>query len=163
MSTRLQKKKRGGEPRALAELMSRAYPAREPDEAALIRAYSWWQKAVPERVVARARPVRLVHGTLVVHTATSAWALELDHLRETLLASVQKHAPFARVREIRFRVGPLPDVPQRTREEPRRPSPVAVANLPDELARALATIDDDELRDAIGHAASIALGRNGHE
>lgn len=142
--------------------MSKAYPAREPDEAALIRAFSWWQKAVPERVVARARPVRLVNGTLFVNTATSAWALELDHLRETLLASVQKHSPFARVRDIRFRVGPLPDLPIRTRNEVRRASPVAVASLPEELARVLATIDDDDLRDVIGYAASIQLGRNGN-
>ena len=66
----------------LGDLMQVAYPAREPEEAALLRAFTWWQRAVPERVVARARPVKLYGGTLLVHTATSAWAAELDHMRE---------------------------------------------------------------------------------
>jgi hypothetical protein len=36
---------------------------------------------------------------------------------------------------------------------------VPIVAIPEELARVLATIDDDELRDAIGRAASVALGR----
>lgn len=145
----------------LAELVRAVYPSREPADAAAIRVFTWWRRAVPERVFMRARPVRLNQGVLWVHTATSAWASELEHLKEQLLASVQKHAPEARVRGLRFRVGPLPELPPSTRPEPVRVSPVAVATLPEELARALAGIDDDELREAIGHAASIALGRDG--
>jgi hypothetical protein len=62
---------------------------------------------------------------------------------------------------LRFRVGPLPELPPSTRPERARLAPVAVAVLPENLARALAAIDDDALRDAIGQAASIVLGRDG--
>jgi hypothetical protein len=139
--------------------MGRVYPGREPEDAAVIRVYGWWRRAVPARVFARARPVRLSHGILYVNTASPAWALELDYLKVQLLASVQKHAPEARVRELRFKTGPLPDVPKSSRPERQRPEPVAVATLPENLARALAAIDDDALREAISGAAAVALGR----
>lgn len=152
-------KERRGSPAALAELIRSVYPAREPDDVAAIRVFHWWRRAVPERVLLRARPVRLHAGTLYVNTATSAWASELEHWKERLVASARRHAPEANVRAVRFRVGPLPELPTGTR--PERPSapPVIVATLPEDLARVLAAIDDDELRAAIGEAAGIALGR----
>jgi hypothetical protein len=150
---------RGGAPRALGELLRSAYPGREPDDVAAIRVFGWWRRAVPARVFARARPVRLSHGVLYIHTATPAWALELDHLKLQLLASVQKHAPESRVKELRFRTGPLPEPPSGGRPERKRPEPVMVAVLPDALARALAAIDDDQLREAISCAAGVSLGR----
>ncbi len=156
------KRERNGSatPRALAELVREVYPSREPDDIAAIRAFAWWRKVVPERVFRRARPVKLAGRVLYVNTATTAWASELDHMKEQLLACVQHEAQRARVRELRFRVGPLPDMPTPTRPEPPRPPPVALAVLPDALARALAHIDDDALRDVIAAAASVALGRN---
>jgi hypothetical protein len=145
-------------PVALGSLVRDVYPSREPEDAQAIRVFAWWRKAVPERVFMRARPVRFTHGTLIVHTATSAWATELDHLQDQLLASVHKHAPDARVKTLRFRVGPLPDLPPQTRPDPPRRTPIVVKTLPEALARVLARIDDDELREAIGAAASVALG-----
>ncbi len=153
------RKARRGKLDTLANLVREVYPSKEPETASAIRVFAWWRRAVPERVFSRARPVRLQNGVLWVHTATSAWASELEHIKEQLLASVQKHAPDARVKGLRFRVGPLPELPTTTRPEQPRPAPVPVAVLPEELARALAAIDDDDLRDAIGQAAGIALGR----
>ena len=140
--------------------MASAYPAREPHEVKAIRAFTWWRHAVPPRVYERARPVRISHGVLHVHTATAAWAAELDHLRESLLESVQKQAPHAGIRELRFRVGALPPMPRSTRPPKQRPPeapPVSI--FPEELARELARVGDDELRDAIGRAAGVSLSR----
>lgn len=156
---RQQGQDRGGSPRALADLLRAVYPSREPEDAAAIRVFTWWRRAVPARVFARAQPVRLSHGILYVNTATPAWALELDYLKPQLLASVQKHAPEARIRELRFKMGPLPEVPKGSRPERKRPEPVVVAALPETLARALASIDDDALREAISGAAAVSLGR----
>lgn len=128
-----------------------------------IRVFHWWRRAVPERVYTRARPVRLHQGVLHVNTATSAWASELEHWKEKLVASVRRHAPEAKVRAIRFRVGPLPELPSGTRPERTPAPPVVVAPLPEQLARALAAIDDDGLREAIGAAASVAIGRENAE
>jgi hypothetical protein len=152
-------RKRGGGPTPLSDLVHAVYPAREPEDAQAIRVFAWWRRAVPARVFARARPIKLSHGVLLVHTATSAWATELDYLSEQLLASVQKHAPNARVRALRFRVGTLPEAPVGTRPEPPRHAPIPVRVLPEELARVLARIDDDALREAIGGAAAVALAR----
>lgn len=152
--------RRGGTPRPLSELLGTVYPGREPEEVAVIRVFTWWRRAVPARVFARARPMRLSHGVLYVNTASPAWALELDYLKPQLLASVQKHAPEAHVKELRFRTGPLPELPTGSRPDPKRPEPVPVAILPENLARALACIDDDELREAISGAAAVGLGRD---
>jgi hypothetical protein len=72
---------------------------------------------------------------------------------------VREHAPEARVSELRFRTGPLPEPPSASRPERKRPEPVMVASLPEPLARALAAIDDDQLREAISGAAGVSLGR----
>jgi hypothetical protein len=159
VAIRLRIKGRGGSPAALAELIRSVYPSREPDDVTAIRVFHWWRRAVPERVYTRARPVRIHNGTLHVHTATSAWASELEHWKEQLLASVRRHAPEARVRAIRFRVGPLPELPSGSRPEHTPAPPVCVAPLPEQLARALAAIDDDDLRGAIEAAAAVGIGR----
>ena len=156
----MSEKKRSGGPTPLSSLVHAVYPSREPEEAQAIRVFAWWRRAVPPRVFARARPVKLSHGVLIVHTATSAWAAELDYLREQLLASVQKHAPNARVKALRFRVGALPEAPTPTRPDPPRRVTIPVRVLPEELARVLARIDDDALREAIGSAASVAMARS---
>jgi Dna[CI] antecedent, DciA len=154
------KESRRGRPTKLAELLRSAYPSKEPDDITAIRVFHWWKRAVPERVYMRARPVRMHAGTLYVNTATSAWSSELEVWKERLLASVRKHAPEAKVRAVRFRVGPLPDMPVGTRPERPLPPPVVIPVLPDQLARTLAAIDDDQLREAIGAAAGMALGRD---
>lgn len=128
-----------------------------------IRVFHWWRRGVPERIYLRARPVRIHAGTLHVHTATSAWASELELMKESLLQSLQEHAPEARIRAIRFRVGPLPDLPMAVRPQRKAPSPVVIPPLPESLARALASIDDDDLREAIGTAASVSLGRDAQQ
>lgn len=151
---------RKSSPTALGEVVRAVYPSREPEDVTAIRVFHWWRRAVSERIHRRARPVRLYAGILYVHTATSAWASELEYMKEQLLASVRKRAPEARVRGIHFRVGPLPDLPEPTRPDPPLPTPVAVHTLPEPLARVLAGIDDDDLREAIGAAASVALGRD---
>jgi hypothetical protein len=151
---------RGGAPIKLAALIRAAYPSREPDEVLAIRAFHGWRRAVSQRMYLNARPVRLQAGTLTIHTATSAWCSELEFDKERLLSALKRHAPEARVRALRFRVGPLPDLSVGTRAVPKPPAPVVVAGLPESLARTLASIDDDDLREAIGAAASVGLGRD---
>lgn len=160
MALRLRNRERAGSPVPLAALIRQVYPAREPDDVMAIRVFHWWRRGVPERIYRRARPVRIHAGTLHVNTATSAWASELELMKEQLLASLRQHSPEARIRAIRFRVGPLPDLPNATREERPQPPPVIVPPLPESLARVLATIDDDDLREAIGTAASMSFGRD---
>ena len=152
----IRRKRRKGHPAPIGGVLAAVYPSREPEELQAIRVFGWWDRAVPPRVARNARPVRLAAGVLTVHTATAAWASDLDFLRPQLLASVQRYAPSARVKEIRIRVGKMPHIPQR-REAPEVPEVQPLETLPEEIARALAAVPDDAVRDAVAAAAAVAL------
>lgn len=78
-------------------------------------------------------------------------------MHDELLERVRKAAPRARVHMLRFRVGPLPEMPVRRPIDPPKPRRVALTALPDELGRALARVGDDALRRAIAAAATTSL------
>ncbi len=142
---------------SLAKLLKGVYPA--PDQLEVAKVFAWWSRSVPERVVAHARPVRLVRGTLIVHVSSSAWANELHYLSNDLLRRIQQAAPTSGVEKLRFQVGPLPDLPARYRAPPPPPEPVRLASLPEELGRSLSRVHDDELRKVIAEAATTSLAR----
>ncbi len=114
-----------------------------------------WEAAVGTRIAARARPVRLDRGVLIVKTATSTWAQELTMLAEEILPKLRERG--LAVDALRFRVGPV-DPPARpaTREEVRA-SPPKVP-LPPAVAMAVSEVEDRELRAIIAEAAARNLG-----
>jgi hypothetical protein len=142
---------------AISTLVTRTYPSRVPEELSTLRALAWWSLTVSPRILKNARPVRLSRGVLTIHTATSAWANLLQYDSETYLAAIKKHAPEAKIKTIRFRVGPLPEMPVRSRKEkpttPSRP----LTELPEFVAIALAKIANDDVRDAVARAATAGL------
>lgn len=143
----------------LSDLVSKVYPSHEPDEVRAIRAFVWWEKSVPRRVLENARPVTIRRGVMYVHTSTSVWANELEMLKPQLLDSLKKHAPNSGIRDIRVRVGKLP--PLQAPRPVRPPAPaVPMAQLPEEVAHALAALGDDGLRDAVQRAAAVSLARS---
>jgi hypothetical protein len=113
-----------------------------------------WRDAVGLRIAERARPVALENGVLTLRVATSVWASELSMLATTILERLR--AQRVPVTELRFRVGPIepPARPVERRTTRKVPPP---APLPEELARALADVGDDELRAIIADAASANL------
>ena len=149
-------KRRKGKLEPVSTLLRGVYPA--PGQLEVAKVFAWWSRAVPSRIVEHARPVKLMHGVLIVHVSTSSWAHELQFLSDDLLVELRKHAPQSGVRKLRFQVGPLPALPKRP-PATRPPQPVRLASLPEELGRALSRIDDDALREAITDAATISLAR----
>ncbi len=141
----------------ISDLVVRAYPTRVPEELVTLRAFAWWRSIVSPRILKNARPVRLRRGVLTIHTSTSAWADLLQYESETYLAEISKHAPEGKIRAIRFRVGPLPQMPAPPKERndttPARP----LTDLPEVVARALVRISDDRVRDAVARAAAAGL------
>lgn len=147
--------RRRGNLLGLAELIRRVHPA--PDQVDEARVFGFWLRALPEKIVLRARPTRLQHGILQVNVSSSAWAQELHHMHDDLLERLRAHAPHARLHAIRFRVGPLPELPTFYRPRPPKPRAVALSRLPEALGRALAAVHDDVLRQKIAAAASVSL------
>lgn len=141
--------------RSISDILDGAYPGRAADRQ-LIRTFSWWDKAVSERIADAARPVKLSHGTLIVHTRSSAWAQELSFHEADLLRSVQEQVP--KVQRIRIRVGRMPPAPPKKDPPPPKVIPLPVGSLRGDIARALAHLGDDELRDVLSRAARTSLG-----
>jgi hypothetical protein len=148
------KHQRNGELLSLAQLLDRTYPG-QPRDRPLVRTFSWWDRTVPERVAANARPVRLAGGTLIVHTRSSAWAQELSFHERDLLESVRAAVPS--VRRLRIRVGRMPPPPPPPEKPPPKTVPLSIGELPGEVARALAGVGDDRLRDTLTKAACTSL------
>jgi hypothetical protein len=133
------------EPMPLGALLGRTALARPRDRVDR----DTWGRAVGDRVAKRTEPVTLQNGVLFVRVASSVWAQELSLLAPTIISRLR--AAGAPVSSLRFQVGEVaPFEPPRARiVEPRPPR-----ELPAELARRLARIDDPELRRAIEEAAS---------
>jgi hypothetical protein len=115
-----------------------------------------WPAAVGEQIARNAWPARIARdGTLHVHTSSSTWAFELEHLSSDIRARLGKLAP----QRVRFAPGPLP--------EPDAPMPdPAVCDVPapsaDELGTAselAAKIGDEKLRKLVARAAAASLAR----
>jgi len=151
------RKRRKGKLEPVGKLLQGVYPA--PDQLEAAKAFAWWSRSVPPRILEHARPVKLSHGVLIVHVSSSVWANELHYLGEDFLQQIRKHAPESRIQKLRFKVGPLPDLPKRPRAKPPAPEPVRLAALPEELGRALSKIHDDALRQTITEAATTSLAR----
>lgn len=132
-----------------------------PVEVDAVRVFVWWARNMPARIVARARPVRLDHGILIVHTASSAWAQELSFMTGDIVARLRKAELGVDIRSVRFRSGALPPALER-RAGPKKPAPPIdeLPELPAEVGRALARVHDDDLRLWITRAAAASLARN---
>lgn len=141
----------------ISGLVARAYPRSEPPDMKAMRAFAWWCKAAPLRVVKNARPVRLSRGVLTVNTSTAAWADTLQYESDRILQALARHAPEAAVKKVRFQVGPLPDIPLPPRKKRQKAPPTPLSELPESVARQLARIADDDLRDAVARAAATGL------
>ena len=145
-------------PQEVSSLLRSVYPAPAQYDAA--RVFAWWAKTIPSRIVDNARPVHIRKGVLMVHVSSSVWAQELHYMRDDLLTRVQLSAPKSKIRELKFKVGPLPNLPASSAPTGRkRTQPIAVRDLPPALGRALSRVTDDELRDTIARAATSAVTR----
>jgi len=58
-------KRKKGNLESITKLLKGVYPA--PDQLEAARAFAWWTRSVPPRIVENARPVRLSGGVLLVH------------------------------------------------------------------------------------------------
>jgi len=157
----LRRVRRRGSMENLSVLVSRAYPGQNREDLDAVRAFGAFMRALSPRVVRNARPVRLLRGTLTVHTSNSAWANSLQLESDAVLAKLKRTAPDIRVRRLVFRSGPLPEAAAPLPHKPQIPSAITLRELPEDLARELARIHHDGVREAVTRAASVGLAHRG--
>jgi hypothetical protein len=148
---------RQGSLEAIGKLIGKVYPAREPDEARALRVFAAYSRAVPERILRNARPVRYEKAVRYVHTATAAWANALSLESAQMLGKLRFRLRDLPLQRIVFRVGRLPDLVDTVQPEPPLRKLLPLAQLPEELARELARIGDDALRERVARAMAVSL------
>lgn len=107
-----------------------------------------WARLAGAAIARRSEPFTLRDGILTVQVTSSAWAQELSFLHDSLLAKLAS-AGFA-VRQLRFRVGPMPGKePPPPRQPVVKPKPT-----PANVVEALRQLEDDpELREVLTEAS----------
>lgn len=150
-------RRRQGGIEGLSSLVGKVYPSQQPDEVRAMRVFGAFGKAMPARVQGNAGPVSFKAGVLTVHTTTASWANALSLESGQIIARLRLRIPDVPVQRIVFRVGKLPELPDTVKEEKPGVKLLPVTQLPEDVARELARIGDDGLREAVAHAASISL------
>ena len=144
---------------ALANLVRKVYPTEQPEEIRAMRLFAAWSKVVSPRIAENARPVSYRNGILSVHTTTAPWSNALSFEAAQISAKLRARLPDVPVQRITFRVGRLPELPEQVHPEPPPPALIPLSQLPEEVARELARVKHDALRESLARAAAISLGK----
>ena len=122
-----------------------------------------WPESVGAGIAANAWPARLARdGSLHVSTSSSAWAFELTQLAVSILERLQERLGESAPASLRFAPGPLPEAGPEPVEASKRTVPKVSEAERAEAARIAATIENQDLREAVARAAeaSLAAGSN---
>jgi hypothetical protein len=162
-ATRRLRRRPQQKPLAGWDLMERALRRlRLLDEVQARRALLAFEQACGPRLREHTRPERFSRGTLYIRVASSSWATQLSFVQADLLARIHQLPGGEGVRELRFSVGPLDEVPAWSAAPPAREAPAPTpAPVDHRVAAALTQVPDDELRDALGalYVSACRAGR----
>lgn len=76
-------------------------------DASLVRVWDVWEEAVGDAIGANTRPAAFKGELLIVNTTSSAWLQQLRFLKKDILARINQALGDGRVKDIKFKVGPL--------------------------------------------------------
>jgi hypothetical protein len=153
----MRRRRRDGGLDGIANLVGKVYPDKQPEEVRAMRLFGVFAKAVSQRVQNNAGPVSFRNGVLTVHTTTSSWANALSLESAQIIARLRARLPDVRVQRIVFRVGRMPELPEQIKIEPPLARVIPLTSLPESVARELARVGNDGLREAIARAAAVWL------
>jgi hypothetical protein len=122
-----------------------------------------WPECVGTGIAANAWPARLARdGSLHVSTSSSAWAFELTQLAASILERLGERLGNSAPTSLRFAPGPVPEAGPEPVEASKRTAPKVSEADRAEGARIAATIENQDLREAVARAAeaSLAAGYN---
>ena len=157
MARRFKARRKGArpstQPKRAGALMDGTFRWLKLDEKARsFRALLAFAQAAGPRIGEHARGERLRGSILYVRCDSSAWTQHLHVMKETLLERLRRTPGGEGVVELRFNVGPLDEVAGWDAPAPAAPPAAegereAPAELPEEVARALGSVEDPELRE----------------
>lgn len=120
--------------------------------AAISETVEAWPAAVGAEIARNAWPARFQRdGTLVVHARDAVWAFELGHRAAEISGRLPGSPP------LRFVPGPLPEPGAPAAEDAVREAPEATVEERRQAAEWAASIEDEELREAVARAAAASL------
>lgn len=148
-------------PQPLADAIWRLIKTIVPEYAIrLMHARDAWERLNLPWLRGRAYPLAVIRDELIIVVEDSQYHHELMYSRHELLHKLQELAPAARLERLRFRLGPVPlPLPPVTAPVRVIPPPSMSAEPGEPTCRALAEVDDPELRQAIA-GARVMLGRS---
>jgi len=111
-----------------------------------------WPDMMGPKIAEQSEPESLKNGVLTVRVENPAWLHHLNFLREELLQRLSKQLPSVKIKEIRFRQGPLDRIesaPPSTSLEINSPSQIVSQPsepLSSDQIKLLQSVSDPELR-----------------
>ena len=113
-----------------------------------------WVEAVGAEIARNAWPARFQRdGTLIIHTKDAVWGFELGHRA----AEITERLPAKPA--LKFVPGPLPELGNESAQAPPQGPPPVTLEQQERAAEWAATIEDEDLRNAVARAAALSLAR----
>jgi hypothetical protein len=119
------------------------------------------QLAWPElagRLAQACYPARIVDGVLTIHARDSQWVHELAYLKADLLAAIQARFPSLPLRDLRTRIGEVPEPAVAGGAEVIAAPAAFSAEVSDATRRAIEALPAGSLQQAVA-TARVALAR----
>ena len=114
-----------------------------------------WQQAVGEQIANNTAPANVRNGVLFVNVASSVWMQQLNFMKDQILEKLNPRlSEKNRLKEIRFKIGALPQAFSRASAEPL---PALSAQEQEQVAHETASIHDPELREIFQGVVSAHL------
>ena len=76
-------------------------------DSSLIRVWDIWEKAVGGAIATNTQPAAFKGDLLIVHATSSSWLQQLRFLKADILSKVNQHLGQTKVKDIRFKIGPV--------------------------------------------------------
>jgi hypothetical protein len=109
-----------------------------------------WPSLAGERLAEHSRPTRLSRGTLIVAADGASWAAEFSAMSGMILKGIEKVLGRGAVRKVRVSARAGPERAEPGAAEDVGWGEVKGEHLEGEIGEALSTLEDEEVREALG-------------
>ncbi len=124
----------------------------------LARIWMRWEELAGDAIAKHARPAQLMRGMLTIRVSHPTWKQELGLLKPQLLSRLREAFPEARLKDMRFEYGDLPEPPPIVSRNLRAPQRPLTEEEIEFIDRASEQISDEDIREAARRAMQRGFG-----